>query len=105
MGVFQRVVYDASLFIKWIDIAVLFLLVYVDDILVTGSNPIALKKCIQDLDDHFTLKTLGSISYFLGFEAHRTVDGLYLTQSKYVLDLLKKASMRDCKPCDTPLIS
>jgi len=79
--------------------------VYVDDILITWSNSIALQKCIQDLDDHFAIKTLGYVNYFIGFEAHKTANGLYLTQSKYVLDLLKKASMQDCKPCDTPLIS
>ena len=49
----------------------LFILVYVDDILVTGFDSIALQACIQDLDTHFTLKTLVSINYFLGFEAYR----------------------------------
>lgn len=41
--------------------------------------------------------------YFLGFEAHRNKSGIYLTQSKYALDLLKKADMQDCKSCDTPM--
>jgi len=49
--------------------------------------------------------TLGSIHYFLGFEAHRTSAGIYLTQSKYALDLLGKADMMDCKPSDTPMNS
>ena len=100
---FSKVVSNAYLFIKRIDAVVFFLLVYVDDILVTSSNPISLKACIQDLDAHFALKTLGSVSYFLGFEAYRDAEGMYLTQSKYILDLLKNASMQDCKPCDIPL--
>ena len=81
----------------------LFLLVYVDDILVTGSDSTALQQCIHDLDKHFALETLGSVNYFLGFEAHRDKIGLYLTQSKYTIDLLTKAGMNDCKSCDTPV--
>jgi len=45
------------------------MLVYVDDILITGSNLAALCDCIVDFDRSFALKTLGSINYFLGFEA------------------------------------
>ena len=57
----------------------LFVLVYVDDILVTGSDSTALHACIQDLDTYFALKTLGSVNYFLGFEAYRDPTGIYLT--------------------------
>ena len=98
---FSRSVSDASLFIKHSGTTMLFLLVYVDDILVMGSDPSALQTCIQDLDDHFALKALGSVNYFRGFEAYRDTEGMYLTQSKYTLDLLKKASMQDCSPCNT----
>jgi len=91
---FARSVSDASLFINQTAKAVLFLLVYVDDILVTGSDSSALKECIHDLDTYFALKTLGSINYFLGFEVFRNETRLYLTQSKYTLDLLHKAGLQ-----------
>ena len=81
----------------------LFLLVYVDDILVTGSDSSTLKAYIHDLDTYFALKTLGSVNYFLGFEAFRDKIGMYLTQSKYAVNLLHKAGIQDCKPCDTPV--
>ena len=55
------------------------------------------------MDKQFALKTLGAINYFHGFEAHRNSSGLYLTQSKYALDLLKKAGLADCKLCETPM--
>ena len=58
----------------------------VNDILLIGSNNAALKSCINDLDIHFALKTLGSVNYFLGFEAYRDSSGIYLTQTKYVID-------------------
>lgn len=76
-------------------------MVYVDDILITGSDSTALQLCIRDLDNTFALKTLGSVNYFLGFEAFRNSIGIYLTQAKYTMDLLKKADMYDCKPCAT----
>ncbi|XP_052208544.1 uncharacterized mitochondrial protein AtMg00810-like [Diospyros lotus] len=82
---------------------VLFVLVYVDDILVTGSDSKVLKSFIRDLDTHFALKTLGSMNYFLEFEVHRDSTGIYLAQSKYIIDLLKKDAMQDCKPCSTPV--
>ena len=97
---FVQSISDASLFIKRTAKVVLFLLVYVDDILVTKSGSLALKDCIHDLDTYFSLKTLGSVNYFLGFEVFRNKTGIYLTQSKYTLDLLHKASMQDCKPCE-----
>jgi len=80
----------------------LFVLVYVDDILITGSDSTALRLCFKDLDRTFALKTLGSVNYFLGFEAFRNTAGIYLTQAKYSMDLLKKAEMYDSKPCATP---
>ena len=100
---FSRTVTDVSLFIKRTSTFVIFILVYVNDILITGSDSAALQACIHDLDAHFALKTLGSVNYFLGFEAYRDKSGLYLTQPKYVLDLLKKAAMADYKPCENPV--
>jgi len=82
---------------------VLFVSIYVDGILIIGSDTSALKACIQDLNTHFALKTLGSVSYFLGFEAHHNTNVLYLTQTKYTIDLLKKTAMLDCKPCENPI--
>ena len=56
-----------------------------------------------DLHQQFALKTLGSISYFLEFEAHRNKDGIFLSQTNYVTNLLKKANMSQAKPCSTPM--
>ena len=70
---------DASLFIKRTPQFVLFVLVYVDDILVTRFDTATLRAFIQDLDTNFAQKTLGSVHYFLGFEAHKDHNGIYLT--------------------------
>ncbi|XP_061336883.1 uncharacterized mitochondrial protein AtMg00810-like [Gastrolobium bilobum] len=84
----------------------LFVLVYVDDILVTGSCSSAIKSLIHSLHQAFSLKDLGYLHYFLGIEATKTESGGYhLHQSKYILDQLKKANMHDCKTMPTPMIS
>ena len=59
---------------------------------------------MADLHKQFSLKTLGSISYFLGFGTFRDKHGIFLSQTKYVNDLLKKAHMAQAKPCPTPMI-
>ncbi|KAL5737443.1 hypothetical protein ACOSP7_030204 [Xanthoceras sorbifolium] len=100
---FTNAEYDVSLFIKHVNSDVLFPLVYVDDILITGSNPALISHTIANLRSVFALKVLGSVDYFLGFEAFRSSTSIYLTQSKYILDLLLKTQLQNSKSCSTPL--
>ncbi|KAL5804239.1 hypothetical protein ACOSQ3_031039 [Xanthoceras sorbifolium] len=100
---FTNATSDVSLFIKHVNSNVLFLLVYVDDILITGSSPALTSRTIAELQSVFALKVLGSVDYFLGFEASRSSAGIYLTQSKYISDLLLKTQLQHSKPCSTPL--
>ncbi|KAL5787301.1 hypothetical protein ACOSP7_004250 [Xanthoceras sorbifolium] len=84
---------------------IIYVLVYTDDILITGNDPSLIQQTIQVLNSKFSLKTLGKVHYFLGFEAFRNSDGLYLTETKYVHDLLVKTSMLNSKSCSTPTCS
>ena len=88
---------DVSFFIKRSGTDVIFLLVYVDDILITGSNESHIKTTISALNSKFALKDLGAVNYFLGFEAYRDASGIYLTQTKYIHDLLSRTSMLNSK--------
>ena len=96
---------DTSLFIfhKAGDIVVI--LVYVDDILVTGSNDQLVEKVIHHLSSEFVFKDLGEFNYFLGLEVTPSVEGLHISQTKYVGDILKKAQMIESKGCSTPMSS
>ncbi|PNX88392.1 hypothetical protein L195_g044495 [Trifolium pratense] len=69
------------------------------------SNNEFLQAFIKQLNDVFSLKDLGLLHYFLGIEVQRDVGGMYLKQSKYISDLLKKFKMDNCSPCPTPMIT
>lgn len=102
---FQNSVADASLFIYNRDKSLLYMLVYVDDIIIIGNNPAAISRFITSLSLCFSLKDLGDLSFFLGIEVQQTQTGLHLTQSRYVSDILHKANMSTAKPVSTPMES
>jgi len=94
---------DTSLFIFFVGTDIYYLVVYVDDILLTGSNSLMLKRLIQLLSLEFKLCDLGTVHYFLGIEVHSIGMGLMLRQHKYTLDILTQSGMISCKPVDTPI--
>ncbi|KAH9682999.1 retrovirus-related pol polyprotein from transposon RE1 [Citrus sinensis] len=93
---------DTSLFIKHDIKGLIIVLIYVDDILVTRLDSAALEEFIAKLSKVFALKDLGLLAYFLGVEVCYTDHGMHLSQTKYIKDLLGRASMQDCKGTDTP---
>jgi histone deacetylase 1/2 len=98
---FQASKVDTSLFILSDGTNIFYLPVYVDDILLTGSNSAMLHHLIQLLSSKFKLHDLGVVHYFLGIEVQSTGMGLMLRQHKYILDILTHAGMTSCKPVDT----
>jgi histone deacetylase 1/2 len=83
----------------------IFVLIYVDDIIVTSSSDKAISALLHDLNADFALKDLGDLHFFLGIEVKKTHTGLLLTQEKYAADLLAKVGMKDCTTSPTPLSS
>lgn len=78
---------------------VVYILVYVDDIIITGNNTKLINSLVRLLNFVFSLKDLGDLDYFLGIEVQRQRDGsLILTQSKYISDLLAKTKMDEPNP-------
>jgi histone deacetylase 1/2 len=96
---------DTSLFYYSRGGHTIFILVYVDDIIVASSSQEATKALLSDLKKDFALKDLGDLHYFLGIEVKRDPDGLVLSQGKYAKDILSRSGMDKCKPADTPLPS
>ena len=101
---FQSTFSDSSLFVKTTQSAIVVLLLFVDDIIITGSDSVAVQHAIDSLTAEFDLKDLGMLHYFLGIQISKTVSGLFLSQARYIKDLLEKTEMLESKPCDTPCL-
>lgn len=99
---FHNSLADSSLFIYSKNQDLVYVLVYVDDILITGNNSSLVQQIIAGLGSKFAIKDLGSLHYFLGIEVLKVSDGLVLSQTKYAQDILQKAGMVDCRPCASP---
>ncbi|GKB00183.1 putative RNA-directed DNA polymerase [Tanacetum coccineum] len=89
---------DPSLFIYSRGDTLLYILVYVDDIIVTGNNKGTIDNIICQLRSAFALKDLGSLNYFLGIEIVPHVSGILLSQKKYILELLQSVGLSNCDP-------
>ncbi|RVW98210.1 Retrovirus-related Pol polyprotein from transposon RE2 [Vitis vinifera] len=81
----------------------IYLVVYVDDIVITSSDQNGIQKLRQHLFTHFQTKGLGILKYFLGIEIAQSSSGVVLSQRKYALNILEETGMLDCKPVDTPM--
>ncbi|KAJ0435793.1 putative RNA-directed DNA polymerase [Helianthus annuus] len=94
---------DHSLFIKSTDSVFIVLLVYVDDIVITGNNETEISKVKKFLSEIFLIKDLGVLKYFLGIEVLYSEKGVCLSQRKYCLELLSEFGYLGCKPVGTPI--
>nr|GEU71944.1 ribonuclease H-like domain-containing protein [Tanacetum cinerariifolium] len=82
---------------------VAYLLIYVDDIILTASSLALLQQIIHSLHNEFDMTDLGALNYFLGISANRNSIGLFLSRKKYALQLLELAHMVHCNPSRTPV--
>ncbi|GJW78326.1 ribonuclease H-like domain-containing protein [Tanacetum coccineum] len=94
---------DSSLFIYTQGSQVAYLLIYVDDIILTASSPALLQQIVGSLHKEFDMTDLGALNYFLSISDVRHPTGLFLSQKKYALQLLEHAHMVNCNPSRTPV--
>ncbi|CAJ2653103.1 unnamed protein product [Trifolium pratense] len=81
----------------------IYLIVYVDDIVITGSDQQGILHLKQYLSNQFQTKDLGKLRYFLGIEVAQSKDGIVISQRKYAMDILEETSLLNAKPVDTPM--
>ncbi|CAH9077043.1 unnamed protein product [Cuscuta europaea] len=96
---------DNLLFIYRHNNSIIYLLLYVDDIIITGNSESIVTQFISIISKHFAMMDLGNLHYFLGLEAVRSPKGLFLSQHKYVPDLITSFHLHTAKPIRTPLAS
>ncbi|XP_047257460.1 uncharacterized mitochondrial protein AtMg00810-like [Capsicum annuum] len=95
--------YESSLFLQKISKGCVLVLVYVDDIIITGIDSSLITSLQQQLKDSFHMKDLGTLTYFLDLEVHRDSSDVFLNQHKYTQDLISLAGLQDSSSVDTPL--
>jgi hypothetical protein len=95
---------DTSLFIYNQRGVQIFMLVYVDDIVIAGSTAAVVDGLVRSLSNTFPIKDLGTLEYFLGLEVSYNSGGMTLVQRKYALDLLHRVNMENCHPTSTPMV-
>lgn len=100
---YQQAQADHTLFYRHKNGKTTILIVYVDDIILTGDDIMEMDRLKKALTLEFEMKDLGNLRYFLGMEIARSKSGISVSQRKYVLDLLKETGMLGCKPAETPI--
>jgi hypothetical protein len=91
---------DPNLYYKVEDSGPVILLLYVDDLFLTGDENL-ITECKRNLAYEFEMKDLGMMHYFLGLEVWQKPDEIFLCQGKYVVEILKRFDMMDCKSMPT----
>nr|GFB95385.1 ribonuclease H-like domain-containing protein [Tanacetum cinerariifolium] len=94
---------DTSLFIYQQGSQVAYLLIYVDDIILTASSTALLQQIITSLHQEFDMTDMGALNYFLGIFAMRSSTSLFLSQKKYACELLERTNMVNFNPSRTPV--
>ncbi|GJT76205.1 ribonuclease H-like domain-containing protein [Tanacetum coccineum] len=94
---------DSSLFIYKQGTNTAYLLLYVDDMVLTASSDSLLQQIIRSLHQEFAMTDFCSLNYFLGISVTRDSSGLFLSQKKYALEILDRAHMVNCNHSQTPI--
>jgi hypothetical protein len=94
---------DTSFFVFYRGADMVYLLLYVDDIVLTASSTAVLQHTISALKRKFTMKSLVPLHHFFGVFVQHQANGLFLTQRQFALDILERTGMMDCKLVSMPV--
>jgi hypothetical protein len=100
---FNKSVADANLYYKIVDGESLILILYVDDLFLTGAKHL-ITWCKHELASEFDMKDLGMMHYFLGLKVWQRTDEIFLSQRKYTVEILRRFGILDCKSMTTPMV-
>ena len=99
---FTKSLADPNLYCKVMDDEPVILLLYVDDLFLTGNDK-RISECKEKLAAEFEMKDLGMMHYFLGLEVWQNPEGVFLNQGKYAIEILKRFDMLESKAIATPM--
>ncbi|KAF7124875.1 hypothetical protein RHSIM_Rhsim12G0031500 [Rhododendron simsii] len=103
---FEKCPYEHALYMKEeTDGSQLYVCLYVDDLIFTGNNPAMFETFKKTMFQEFEMTDIGLMSHFLGIEVTQSEEGIFISQSRYATEILKKYGMETCNPMTTPVDS
>ncbi|KAJ4788299.1 polyprotein [Rhynchospora pubera] len=102
---FVQCPYEHALYVKVCHDDIMFVALYVDDMIFMGNNDDMIEKFKMEMSKEFEMTDLGLMSYFLGLEVKQDKSGIFVSQEAYAKDVLKRFKMNDCNPVCTPVES
>ncbi|GJW63611.1 retrovirus-related pol polyprotein from transposon TNT 1-94 [Tanacetum coccineum] len=100
---FTKGIIDLTLFIQPHRGDILLVQVYVDDIIFGSTNPDFLKRFANLMKNNFEMSMMGELKFFLGLQVHQSPRGIFISQSQYAIELLKKHGLDECVSMSTPM--
>jgi len=100
---FKRGQVDTTLFRRTLEKDILVVQIYVDDIIFGSTNASLCKEFSKLMQDEFEMSMMGELKFFLGIQINQCKDGVYVHQTKYTTELLKKFKLEDCKVMNTSM--
>ncbi|GKF44206.1 retrovirus-related pol polyprotein from transposon TNT 1-94, partial [Tanacetum coccineum] len=100
---FTKCIFDPTLFTRRHGGDILLVQVYVDDIIFGSTNPDFSKRFANLMKNNFEMSMMGELKFFLGLQIHQSPCGIFISQSQYAIELLKKQGMGECDSMSTPM--
>ncbi|GKD38594.1 retrovirus-related pol polyprotein from transposon TNT 1-94 [Tanacetum coccineum] len=101
---FSKGAVDPTLFTRKTGKHILLVQIYVDDIIFASTDPKACDIFSNEMSSKFQMSMMGQMSFFLGLQVSQSPGGIFINQSKFALEILKKFGMDSCDPVDTPMV-
>nr|GEX27238.1 hypothetical protein [Tanacetum cinerariifolium] len=101
---FSKGAVDPTLFTRKTDKHILLVQIYVDDIIFTSTDPKACDMFSNEMSLRFQMSMMGQMSFFLGLQVSQSLGGIFINQSKFALEILKKFRMDSCDSVETPMV-
>ncbi|GJZ11368.1 retrovirus-related pol polyprotein from transposon TNT 1-94 [Tanacetum coccineum] len=101
---FSKGAVDLTLFTQKTGKHILLVQIYVDDIIFASTDPKACDIFSNEISAKFQMSMMGQMSFFLGLQVSQNPKGIFINQSKFALEILKKFEMDSCDPVDTPMV-
>ena len=102
---FKRGTADSNLYVKTEDNDLLIILVYVDDIIFGCNKDSLVQWFASAMESEFEISMIGELSFFLGLQITQRFEGMFISQEKYLREMLKRFQMEDSKPVGTPMVT